>query len=93
MTTANRAVWRPTMATALVSISLVGYSLLGSGPDPTTADADGITAFRPTSAEGPFPVASVTDGDTIRVTINGKSTGSSISTDATQGDLNSLNHD
>lgn len=74
MTTRKRTAWRTTTTTALVSISLAGCSLQGDGPDPTTVAPDGITATRPASAEGPFPVTSVTDGDTIRVTIDGKST-------------------
>lgn len=66
--------WRATMTTVFCSILLTGCSLLGNGPAPTTTDADGISASRPTSAEGPFPVTSVTDGDTIRVNIDGTST-------------------
>lgn len=33
-----------------------------------------LQASRPLNAEGPFPVLSVTDGDTIRVSVNGQST-------------------
>lgn len=33
-----------------------------------------LQASQPTSAEGPFRVLSVTDGDTIRVSVNGQST-------------------
>lgn len=62
------------MATIPCSILLAGCSLFGNGPasDPTVAGP--IKASRPASAEGPFPVTSVTDGDTIRVTIEGGST-------------------
>jgi micrococcal nuclease len=62
------------MATIPCSILLAGCSLLGHGPAPDPSDADPIKASRPTSADGPFPVTSVTDGDTIRVTVEGRST-------------------
>jgi endonuclease YncB( thermonuclease family) len=66
-------VWRACLAAILSSV-LAGCSVLEIEPAPTTRDADRINASRPTSAEGPFPVGSVTDGDTIRVRIDGKST-------------------
>lgn len=66
--------WRATITTVFSAILLTGCSLIGNGPVPNTTEADGIKASRPTNAEGPFPVTSVTDGDTIRVTIDGRST-------------------
>ena len=75
MTFAQRAAWRATATIVVSSILLGGCSLLGSDdPIPNPSDADGINVSRPMSAEGPFPVTSVTDGDTIRVTIEGQST-------------------
>jgi len=74
MTPARRAAWRTTAAAIPCSILLAGCSLLGNGPAPNATDAESIKASRPTSADGPFPVTSVTDGDTIRVTIDGTST-------------------
>ncbi|WP_156642094.1 thermonuclease family protein [Arthrobacter sp. B6] len=62
------------MTTIPCAILLAECSLLGNGPAANPTDADPINASRPTSAEGPFPVTSVTDGDTIRVTIEGNST-------------------
>ena len=62
------------MATIPCSILLAGCSLFGNGPASGPTDGGPIKASRPTSAEGPFPVASVTDGDTIRVTVEGRST-------------------
>lgn len=63
-----------TMTTIPCFFLLAGCSLFGSGPAAEPADADPITASRPTNADGPFPVTSVTDGDTIRVTVEGRST-------------------
>lgn len=74
MTPAKQAAWRAMMTTVLCSTLLTGCSLAGDGTAPDAADTHGINTFRPSGAEGPFPVASVTDGDTIRVTIDGKST-------------------
>ena len=62
------------MATITFSILLAGCSLFGNGPESGPTDGGPVKASRPTSAEGPFPVASVTDGDTIRVTVLGRST-------------------
>lgn len=70
----KRAAWHATIATVPFSILLAGCSLLGNGPAPNPTAANGVNASRPTSAEGPFHVTSVTDGDTIRVNIDGKST-------------------
>jgi endonuclease YncB( thermonuclease family) len=66
--------WRATLAAAVAVLPLPGCTPTAIGPAANTTDADGTQVSRPTSAEGPFPVNSVTDGDTIRVTINGKST-------------------
>ena len=71
MATRIRAAWRTTATAALFAVSLAGCSLPGNGPNPTTPAPDRTL---PTRAEGPFPVTSVTDGDTVRVTIEGKST-------------------
>jgi micrococcal nuclease len=49
-------------------------SLPRTDPADPSATPHGNQAARPTSADGPFPVLSVTDGDTIRVSVNGKST-------------------
>ncbi len=62
------------MTIVLASVLLGGCSLLASDPAPNPSDADGIKASRPMNAEGPFVVTSVTDGDTIRVDIDGQST-------------------
>lgn len=66
--------WRATLAALLAVLLLTGCTASGTGPAPHTADAEASEASRPSRAEGPFRVASVTDGDTIRVTINGQST-------------------
>lgn len=65
--------WRATLATVVAVLPLSGCISTAIGPAANTGDADGTQVSRPSSAEGPFPVGSVTDGDTIRVIINGKS--------------------
>jgi endonuclease YncB( thermonuclease family) len=63
-------------AVILTSVLLAGCFGLETERPQTSPDA-GAAKFnvsRPTSAEGPFTVGSVTDGDTIRVGIDGKST-------------------
>jgi micrococcal nuclease len=69
---ANRAL----LAAILPLVLLAGCSGLESAHPEITSDtgADRIIASRPASVEGPFTVGSVTDGDTIRVRIDGKST-------------------
>lgn len=74
MTPVKLTAWRATIAAVPFAMLLAGCSLLGGGPAPSPTDAGGINPSRPSGAEGPFPVTSVTDGDTIRVNINGKST-------------------
>lgn len=74
MTPVKRAPWRTAVTTILSAVVLAGCSLLGNGPAPDPPDAGPYKASRPTSVEGPFRVTSVTDGDTIRVSIDGHST-------------------
>jgi micrococcal nuclease len=70
----KRTFWRTTVTTLAVTLLLSGCSLVGNGAASKPMDADGVNASRPTTAEGPYPVISVTDGDTIRVDIGGRST-------------------
>ncbi len=64
--------WRAPFAALLCLFLVGGCTATGTAPAPGTTDRTNVS--RPSSAEGPFRVTSVTDGDTIRVTINGKST-------------------
>lgn len=73
VTTRAWASLRAALPASLLVSTLAGCSILGTGTDPETADPGRATAVRPTTAEGPFPVTSVTDGDTIRVAIDGES--------------------
>ena len=70
----KRVAWRTAMATIFSAVVLAGCSLPGNGPAPDPSGAGAFKESRPTSVEGPFRVTSVTDGDTIRVTIDGYST-------------------